>query len=120
MARASEVESGNRFARRRAARLSASTSPRTSPAKHLDWLIAAGLVLLTAVVYVQVAGFEFTNYDDTAYVPDNAHVRDGFSLERRRLGLHDLRDGQLVSAHVALADARLPALRPAAPAGITR
>jgi tetratricopeptide (TPR) repeat protein len=40
----------------------------------------AGLLLLTAVAYAQVVGFEFTNYDDTAYVPDNAHVRDGFTL----------------------------------------
>ena len=46
----------------------------------VNWIVAAGLVLLTAVVYAQVAGFEFTNYDDTAYVPDNSHVRDGFSL----------------------------------------
>ncbi len=35
---------------------------------------------MTALVYAQVVGFEFTNYDDTAYVPDNAHVRDGFSF----------------------------------------
>ena len=46
----------------------------------VDWIIAAWLVLLMAVVYVQVLGFEFTNYDDTAYVPDNPQVRGGFSL----------------------------------------
>jgi protein O-mannosyl-transferase len=50
-------------------------------ARQLDWLIAAGLVLLTAVIYVQAVNFEFTNYDDTAYVPDNVHVRDGFSRD---------------------------------------
>ncbi len=54
--------------------------PWIFPAKHLDWVIAVGLVLLTSVAYAQVVGFEFTNYDDTAYVPDNAHVCDGFSL----------------------------------------
>ena len=54
--------------------------PRIFPAKHLDWLIVAWLLLLTAVIYAQVAGFEFTNYDDTAYVPDNAQVRDGFTI----------------------------------------
>ena len=36
-------------------------------------------MLLTAVVYAQSARFEFSNYDDTAYVPDNPHVRNGFS-----------------------------------------
>ena len=50
-------------------------------AAQLDLLIASILVLLTAVAYVQVVGFEFTNYDDTAYVPENPHVRDGFSLK---------------------------------------
>jgi tetratricopeptide (TPR) repeat protein len=52
---------------------------RRIPARIINWIIAAGLVLLTAVIYAQSAGFEFTNYDDTAYVPDNTHVRDGFS-----------------------------------------
>ena len=62
---------------------SASASP--APAQRdrgwtVDWIIAAGLVLLVAVAYVQVLRFEFVNYDDTVYVPDNPHVRDGFSL----------------------------------------
>jgi len=59
-------------------------APRRKPwdisPKLLNWIIAAGLVLLVSVAYVQSLGFEFTNYDDTAYVPDNTHVRDGFSL----------------------------------------
>ena len=38
-----------------------------------------GLVLLVAVAYMQVRRFEFVNYDDTAYVPDNSQVRTGFS-----------------------------------------
>jgi tetratricopeptide (TPR) repeat protein len=54
--------------------------PWRIPPELSNWIITAGLVLLTAVAYAQVAGFEFTNYDDTAYVPDNPHVRDGFSL----------------------------------------
>jgi hypothetical protein len=62
----------------------ADTAPRRTPWRipdnHLDWLVVAGLLLLSAVIYAQVVGFEFTNYDDTAYVPDNVHVRDGFSL----------------------------------------
>jgi tetratricopeptide (TPR) repeat protein len=66
-------------AQRRAAR-APRRQPRADFARHLDWFIAAGLVLLAAVVYLQVLGFEFTNYDDPAYVRDNTHVRDGFSL----------------------------------------
>ena len=42
--------------------------------------MTAGLVLLVAVAYVQVFRFEFVNYDDTLYVPDNPQVRTGFSL----------------------------------------
>jgi protein O-mannosyl-transferase len=47
----------------------------------IDATIAAGLALLVAVAYAQVVRFEFVNYDDTVYVPDNPHVRSGFSLE---------------------------------------
>ncbi len=36
-------------------------------------------MLLVAVAYAQVVRFEFLNYDDTIYVPDNPHVRSGFS-----------------------------------------
>ena len=46
----------------------------------VDWIVAAGLVLLVAVAYLQVLRFEFVNYDDTVYVPDNPQVRAGFSL----------------------------------------
>ena len=46
-----------------------------------DWIVATGLALLVAAAYAQVLRFEFVNYDDTVYVPDNPHVRAGFSLE---------------------------------------
>ena len=36
----------------------------------VDWIVAAGLVLLVAVAYLQVLRFEFVNYDDTVYVPE--------------------------------------------------
>jgi tetratricopeptide (TPR) repeat protein len=48
--------------------------------RKIDWPVAAGLALLVAVAYVQVLGFEFVNYDDKAFVPENPHVRTGFSL----------------------------------------
>jgi tetratricopeptide (TPR) repeat protein len=47
----------------------------------MDAIIAAGLVMMVAVAYAQVVRFEFVNYDDTVYVPDNPQVRDGFSRE---------------------------------------
>src|SRR5208282_5861031 len=46
----------------------------------VDGIITAGLVLLVAVAYLQVLRFDFVNYDDTVYVPDNPQVRAGFSL----------------------------------------
>lgn len=46
----------------------------------VDGIIGAGLVLLVAVVYLQTLRFDFVNYDDTAYVPENRQVRDGCSL----------------------------------------
>ncbi len=46
----------------------------------VDWIVAAGLLLLVAVAYAQVRRFEFINYDDPVYVPDNPQVRAGFSL----------------------------------------
>jgi tetratricopeptide (TPR) repeat protein len=73
-------ESTKRRSERRLANNSPQRAPWKIPDKVLDWLIVAGLLILTAVVYAQVVGFEFTNYDDTAYVPDNAQVRDGFTL----------------------------------------
>ena len=48
--------------------------------RTVDWIVVAGLVLLVAVGYVQVVHFDFVNYDDTVYVPDNLQVRTGFSL----------------------------------------
>jgi protein O-mannosyl-transferase len=61
-------------------------SARSGPSKPRDWsrtvdaIIAAGLALMVAAAYVQAIRFDFVNYDDTAYVPDNTHVRGGFSL----------------------------------------
>ena len=48
--------------------------------RTMDWMVSAGLVLLVAVAYLQVVRFEFVNYDDPTYVPDNPQVQDGFSL----------------------------------------
>ena len=105
-----ELETGCRLACR---------TPRRTPVEYsrpsiVNWIIAAGLVLLTAVAYAQVVGFEFTNYDDTAYVPDNAHVRDGFSLRGIGWAFTTFETANWYPLDVALADAGLPAFRPAA------
>ena len=39
------------------------------------------LILATAVVYWQVQGFDFVNYDDGDYVKDNVHVQSGFTFQ---------------------------------------
>lgn len=46
-----------------------------------DIAIIAALILLTAAVFGQVVGFEFTNLDDNVYVTDNPHVKAGLTLE---------------------------------------
>jgi len=45
----------------------------------IDLAISVGIVLLVAVAYVQANRFDFTNYDDPVYVPDNVQLRAGFS-----------------------------------------
>jgi len=42
----------------------------------LVYLLLAGATL---AVYLQVGGFEFVDYDDTAYVTDNSHVQGGLT-----------------------------------------
>ncbi len=42
-------------------------------------LVCAGLALITALVYVQVAGHEFLSFDDELYVTGNVNVLQGFT-----------------------------------------
>ncbi|HET6491087.1 MAG TPA: tetratricopeptide repeat protein [Syntrophales bacterium] len=44
-------------------------------------LIGLALVIVTAMVFWQVGGFEFVRYDDDKYVMENPVVRSGLSLE---------------------------------------
>ena len=46
--------------------------------------ICLGLVLVPALVYGRVAGFDFVNFDDPTYVLDNSMVSRGLSLESVR------------------------------------
>ena len=47
-------------------------------------LVAAGLVLAVIVLYAPVAGHDFVNFDDGAYVYENAMVRAGLTWEGAR------------------------------------
>ena len=44
------------------------------------WTVALLLVALVVLVYGQVGGFDFVNYDDTLYVTDNEHTQQGLTL----------------------------------------
>ncbi|MFZ2634563.1 MAG: tetratricopeptide repeat protein [Desulfosalsimonadaceae bacterium] len=49
--------------------------------RHSFIFICLLLILATAVVYWQVQGFDFVNYDDGDYVKDNVHVQSGFTFQ---------------------------------------
>jgi protein O-mannosyl-transferase len=53
-------------------------------------LIAAGLVLLVAIIYWPTARYPFVKYDDDGYVYENRHVATGLSVENIRwdFGIH--------------------------------
>jgi Tfp pilus assembly protein PilF len=59
---------------------SASVARSARPIPNGAWLGLAAIVLVTAGVYARVAGFGFiTNYDDSIYVTNNAHVTGGLN-----------------------------------------
>ena len=47
--------------------------------QRLAFLICIVLVLATCLIYAQVAGFQFLNYDDGLYVTANSHVASGLN-----------------------------------------
>ncbi|MDA4132642.1 MAG: glycosyltransferase family 39 protein, partial [Thaumarchaeota archaeon] len=53
----------------------------TETRKLREWLALGALVIVTALVYLQVARFEFLSFDDQTYVYKNPAVLKGFSLE---------------------------------------
>ena len=66
----------------------AQQTARTRPVQHstvsstADWLIGAGLAVVTLVVYAQVAGHQFIALDDDLYIRDNPMVNRGITLSR--------------------------------------
>jgi tetratricopeptide (TPR) repeat protein len=57
------------------------TSVKAIPSRVAPILVIAALSLLILLVYRQVGGHSFVNYDDSAYVYENPHVRGGLSKE---------------------------------------
>lgn len=53
--------------------------PRTIDAADpwVDFMLAAGLVLLIVLLFGRAVGFDFVNLDDTIYITGNRHVTDG-------------------------------------------
>lgn len=51
----------------------------SAPIQERSWLI--GVLVLTAIVYWPVIGFDFVNFDDDAHVFDNPSVRTGLTLD---------------------------------------
>ena len=49
--------------------------------RHQRLLINFFLIMLIVTVYVQVGTFDFVDFDDSLYVTENSHVRDGLTLD---------------------------------------
>ena len=78
------------------------------------WLasgIALALGAVTLLVYWPARHFDFLNWDDLTYVSKNDHVRGGLTWNGFPLVLHPQLLEQLAPVDLALAHARLPALR---------
>jgi tetratricopeptide (TPR) repeat protein len=54
--------------------------PPGAPAWQV-WIVAAALAVLAFLCYLPALDGEFVNWDDTVYVTDNMHVRDGLTGE---------------------------------------
>ena len=57
------------------------TSVKAIPSRVAPILVIAVLSLLVLLVFRQVVGYPFINYDDGLYVYENPHVRGGLSKE---------------------------------------
>lgn len=56
-------------------------SMKAIPSRIAPILVIAGLSLLVLLVFGQLGGYSFINYDDNLYVYENPHVRGGLSKE---------------------------------------
>jgi tetratricopeptide (TPR) repeat protein len=57
------------------------TSAKAIPSRIVPILVVAGLSLLILLVFGQVGGDSFINYDDDLYVYENPHIRGGLTKE---------------------------------------
>jgi protein O-mannosyl-transferase len=49
--------------------------------QHQELLISLFLIMLIVIVYAQVGAFDFVDFDDSFYVTENSHVRNGLTLD---------------------------------------
>ncbi len=61
--------------------------------KNRAIFIALSLILAIGVVYAQALNFEFTNFDDNAYVTGNGRVKSGLTLSGLVWSLHSTHSG---------------------------
>ena len=71
-------------------------APAAEKQTLLDLAIWLGLILSTLVVYSQVAGFDFINYDDPVYVYQNAHVQSGLTWASFKWAFTSVVDGNWI------------------------
>ncbi len=83
----------------------------SSPEKR-NVILCLLLVVATLALYNPVNRHPFVNYDDDRYVTGNAHIHNGVNWGTISLGLFVHRAGELASAHLAVARARLSTLPP--------
>ena len=64
--------------------------PMAEMRKRTDWMIAAGLAVVTAVLYLPTAGHQFLSYDDQEYITENNQVSAGLTIAGLRwaFGFH--------------------------------
>lgn len=55
--------------------------PPVAPGKNRSFLICLGLTAITLLVFLQVYGFDFVNYDDDIYIYKNPHIQNGLTPE---------------------------------------
>ena len=63
-----------------------------------NFIICLCLLTLTVTVYWQVRRFQFSNYDDDAYIYQNRHILNGLTWADCAMGILQYRASQLFPA----------------------
>lgn len=59
-------------------------NPTAANTTRTDWLLAGGVAILAAVLFLPAAGFEFLDLDDEEYVTARLEIQQGIGLETLR------------------------------------